>query len=96
MTKFLKRIGIVFLFGLLAGFSLNNNSNFEFNLNDNSITIGNSLRGGGNRKYPRNFDKNFHRILKKGFPDSEKRIEFKKSQLGFYKSARLKLYRTPT
>lgn len=54
------------------------------------------LRGGGNRKYPRNFDTNFHRILRKGFPDSKRRIEFEKSQLKFYNSARLKLYRTPT
>ena len=44
---------------------------------------------------PRNFDKNFHRILRKGFPDSKRRIEFEKSQLEFYKSARSKLYRTP-
>jgi hypothetical protein len=87
---------MVFLFGVLVGLSLNNNSNSEFNSNDNSITLVNSLRGGGNRKYPRNFDKNFHRILRKGFPDSKRRIEFEKSQLEFYNSARLKLYITPT
>jgi len=95
MTRFLKRIVMVFMFGLLVGLRLNNNSNSEFNLNYNSITLVNSLRGGGNRKYPRNFDKNFHRILRKGFPDSKTRIEFEKSQLEFYNSARLKLYRTP-
>ena len=96
MTRFLKRIVMVFLFGILVGLSLNNNSNSEFNSNENSITLVNSLRGGGNRKYPKNFDKNFHRILRKGFPDSKRRIEFEKSQLEFYNSARYKLYRTPT
>ena len=58
MTRFLKRIVIVFLFGLSVGLSLNNNSNSEFNSNESSITLVNSLRGGGNRKYPRNFDSN--------------------------------------
>ena len=96
MNKLLKRIVIVFLFGLLVGLSLNNNSNPEFHSKDNSITLVNSLHGGGNRKYPSNFDKNFHRILRKGFPDSKRRIEFEKSQLEFYNSARSKLYRVPT
>ena len=96
MTKFLKRIVMVFLFRLSVGLSLNNNSNSEFNSNQNSITLVNSLRSGGNRKYPRNFDKNFHRILRKRFPDFKRRIEFEKSQLEFYNSARLKLYGTPT
>jgi len=96
MPRFLKRIVMVFLFGVLVWLSLNNNSNSEFNSNENSSTLVNSLRGGGNWKYPRNFDKNFHRILRKGFPDSKRRIEFEKSQLEFYNSARLKLYRTPT
>ena len=83
MTRLLKRIVIVFLFGLSVGLSLNNNSNSEFNSNENSITFVNSLRGGGNRKYPSNFDKNFHQILRKGFPNSKIRIEFEKSQLEF-------------
>lgn len=95
MTKFFKQIVIIFLFGGLIGFRLNNNSNSEFNSNDNSITLVNSLRGGGNRKYPKNFDKNFHRVLRKGFPDIKRRAEFEKSQLKFYNSARLKLYRAP-
>lgn len=96
MTTFFKRIVIVFLFGLLVGLNLNNSSNPEFNSDENSITLLNSLRGGGNRKYPSNFDKNFHQILRKGFPDSKRRIEFEKSQLEFYNSARSKLYRAPT
>jgi hypothetical protein len=96
MNKLLKRIVIVFLFGLLVGLSLNNNSNPEFHSEDNSITLVKSLRGGGNWKYPSNFDKNFHKILRKGFPDSKRRIEFEKSQLEFYNSARSKLYRSPT
>ena len=84
------------MFGLSVGLSLTNNSNSEFNSNENSIILVNSLRGGENRKYPKNFDKNFHRILRKGFPDSQKHIEFEKYQLEFYNSARSKLYRTPT
>ena len=47
MTRFLKRIVMVFLFGLSVGLSLNNHSNSEFNSNENSITLVNSLRGGG-------------------------------------------------
>ena len=94
--RFLKRIIIVFLFGFLIGLSLNHNSNPEFNSDENSITLVNSLHCGGNRKYPRNFDKNFHRILRKGFPDFKRRIEFEKSQLEFYNSARSKLNRALT
>ena len=86
---------MVFLFGFSVGRSLNNNSNSEFNSNENSITIINSFRGSGNQKYPRNFDKNFHRIVIKGFPDSKKRIGFEKSQLEFSKLVRSKLYRAP-
>ena len=96
MTRFFKRIVFVFLFGLLVGFNLNNSSNPEFNSDENSITLLNSLRGGGNRKFPSNFDKNFHQILRKGFPDSKRRTEFEKYQLEFYNSARSKLYRAPT
>ena len=96
MTTFFKRIVIVFLFGLLVGLNLNNSYNPEFNSDESSITLLNSLRGGGNRKYPSNFDKNFHQILRKGFLDSKRRIEFEKSQLEFYNSARSKLYRAPT
>lgn len=96
MNKLLERIVIVFLFGLLVGLGLNNNSNPEFHSEDNSITLINSLRGGGNQKYPSNFDKNFHKILRKGFTDSKRRIEFEKFQLEFYNSATSKLYRAPT
>ena len=74
MTRFLKQIVMVFMFGLWVGLSLNNNSNPEFNSNENSTTLVNSLRGGGYWKYPRNFDKNFHRILRKGFKDSKRRV----------------------
>jgi hypothetical protein len=86
---------LVFLFGFLVGLSLNHNSNPEFNSDDNSISVVNSFCGGGNQKYPSNFDKNFHRILQKGFPDSKRRVEFEESQCKFYNSARSKLYRTP-
>ena len=47
MTILLKRVVTIFLFGLLVGLSLNNNSNSEFNSNENSITLVNSLRAGG-------------------------------------------------
>ena len=96
MNKLLKRIVIVFLFGLLVGLSLNNNSNPEFHLEDKSITLVNSLHAGGNQKYPSNFDKNFHKILRKGFPDSKRRVEIEKSKLAFSNSARSKLDRAPT
>lgn len=97
MIKFKKQLVMVFLFGFSVEFRFNNNSNSEFNLKDNSITLVYSLRGDGNWKYPRNFDKNFDRIIiMKGFPDSKKRIQFEKSQLEFYNSARLKLYRALT
>lgn len=46
MASFLKRIVIVFLFGLSIGLNLNNNSNPEFNSDKNSITLVNSLHGG--------------------------------------------------
>jgi hypothetical protein len=96
MVRFFKRVVLVFLFGLLVLLSLNHNSNTEFNSEENLIFVVDSLRGGGNQKYPNNFDKNFHRILQKGFPDSERRLEFEESQRKFYNSARSKLYRTPT
>ena len=47
MTRFLKGIVMVFLFGILVGLSLNNNLNSEFNSNENSIIFVNSIRGGG-------------------------------------------------
>ena len=42
-----------------------------------------------------NLDKNFLRILKKRFPYSKIRVEFKESQRKFYNSARSQLYGTP-
>jgi hypothetical protein len=96
MVRFFKRVMLVFLFGLLVGLSLSHNSNTEFNSEENLISVVDSLRGGGNQKYPSNFDKNFHRILQKGFPDSKRRVEFEESQRKFYNSARSKLYRTST
>ena len=96
MCRFFKPLMRVFLFGLLVGLSLNHNLNTKFNSEENLISVVESLRGGGNQKYPSNFDKNFHRILQKGFPDSKRRIEFEESQRKFYNSARSKLYRTPT
>jgi hypothetical protein len=48
MVRFLKRVMLVFLSGLLVGLSLYYNSNPEFNSDDNSISVVNSLRGGRN------------------------------------------------
>ena len=53
------------------------------------------LRGGKRSKYPDNFDKNFHRILRKGFPDFESRVEYEKKQRELYNSARKKLNMLP-
>lgn len=48
--------------------------------NDNrmkdSTAILQVLRGGSAK--PKNFDKNFHRILQKGFPDWEGRMQYEK------------------
>lgn len=96
MIKLLKQVVLVSLFGFLLGTILNPHSNPEFNSYENSISVVKSLRAGGSQKYPSNFDKNFHRILQKGFPDSKTRVEYEESQRKFYKSARSKLYRTPT
>jgi len=46
MVTFFKRLAIVFLFGLLVGLNLNNSYNTEFNSDESSITLLNSLRGG--------------------------------------------------
>lgn len=89
--KDLNKILIIFLLGFLVGFSLNNNENSGFNLNKNLIINVNLLQGGESHKYSKNFDRNFHRILKKGFPDCENRVKFEQSQIEFYNSARLKL-----
>ena len=44
----------MFLFGLSAGLRLNNNSNSEFNSNESSITLVNSLRGSGKSESSQN------------------------------------------
>lgn len=57
-----------------------------------------SVRGGAsnlNKKKPKNFDANFHRILQKGFPDWEKRIEYEQKQRELYESAQKKLKMNP-
>jgi hypothetical protein len=43
------------------------------------------------RGHMTNFDKNFHRILQKGFPDWEERIQYETKQQELYKSAQTKL-----
>ena len=65
--------------------------------NDNrmkdSTAILQVLRGGSAK--PKNFDKNFHRILQKGFPDWEGRMEYEKKQRDIYNSAQNKLKISP-
>jgi hypothetical protein len=75
MLKFLKQVVLVFIVGFLLGI-LNSNLNREVNLDESSISVVKSLRAGGRNKYPSNFDRNFHRVLQKGFPDFKKRVEF--------------------
>jgi hypothetical protein len=71
-----------------------------YNFNSQSQKII-SIRGGGfsnkgNRsRKPKNFDANFHRILQKGFPDWERRIEYEKRQRELYESAQKKLKMSP-
>lgn len=95
MLKILKQVIRVFIFGSLLGI-IASNLNREVNLNESSISVVKSLRAGGQKKYPSNFDRNFHRVLQKGFPDYKKRVEFEEVQRKFYSSARAKLYRRPT
>ena len=54
---------------------------------EQSISVVQFLRGG----HSKHFDKNFHRILQKGFPDWEGRIEYEKKQRDLYNSAQNKL-----
>jgi len=90
MNNFVRRFVTIFLFGIVIGFNLSEQSTFNSNFNQKSLVIINSLRGGA-KKYPNNFNKNFHRVLRTSFPDSKTRIEFENYQRGFYQSACLKL-----
>lgn len=64
----------------------------DINFNSQSQKII-SVRGGAFKfkKKPKNFDANFHRILQKGFPDWERRIEYEQRQRKLYESAQKKL-----
>ena len=70
----------------------------DINFNSQSQKII-SIRGGRggslNKKKPKNFDANFHRILQKGFPDWERRIEYEQRQRELYESAQKKLKMSP-
>lgn len=48
------------------------------------------LRGGG-RKIPKNFDRNFHRIMQQSFPDVPARVDYENTQRKLYNSAIRKL-----
>ena len=61
----------------------------DINLNSQS-----QLSAEGSRK-PKNFDANFHRILQKGFPDWERRIEYEQRQRKLYESAQNKFKMSP-
>jgi hypothetical protein len=90
---------LVFLFGFLVGLSLNHNSNPEFNSDENSISVVNSLRGGGDSDSSQSSNSNaaFMRptpedtinrreILRKHFPDWEERMDYQKKQEKIYQS----------
>lgn len=67
----------------------------DINFNSQSQKII-SIRGVSlNKKKPKNFDANFHRILQKGFPDWERRIEYEQRQRELYESAQKKLKMSP-
>ena len=68
----------------------------DINFNSQSQKII-SVRGGAFKfkKKPKNFDANFHRILRKGFPDWERRIEYEQRQRKLYESAQKKLKMSP-
>lgn len=68
----------------------------DINFNSQSQKIM-SIRGGAFKfkKKPKNFDANFHRILQKGFPDWERRIEYEQRQRKLYESAQKKLKMSP-
>lgn len=65
--------------------------------NDNrmkdSISFVQFLRGGHYKS--KHFDKNFHRILQKGFPDWEGRMEYEKKQRDLSNSVQKKLKMSP-
>ena len=103
MLKSLIRLTIIFL--LIYLWVLNpipfvSSEDIFYNSNSQSQKII-SIRAGafnkkGNRSTkPKNFDANFHRILQKGFPDSERRIEYEKNQRDLYESAQKKLKMSP-
>lgn len=67
----------------------NHNDNY---LKDSTAIL--QVSRGGSIK-PKNFDKNFHRILQNGFPDWEERMEYEKKQRDIYNSAQKKLKMSP-
>jgi len=69
----------------------------DINFNSQSqkiVTIRGGAKGYRSRK-PKNFDANFHRILQKGFPDWERRIEYEQKQRKLYESAQNKFKMSP-
>lgn len=95
VSEFKQQILVVVVIVWLK-FSRNSNSQPEVDLAKPSIVVTNSVRGGGNsRKLPSNFDMKLHRELEETFPDMPSRVEHKKVQPKFYRSAWLKLYTTP-
>lgn len=60
------------------------------NVNNNSMSNVILLRGGG-RKIPKNFDRNFHRIMQQSFPDVPARVDYENTQRKLYNSAIRKL-----
>ena len=80
---------VISFFLIVPVFSYDNDNN-----NDNDLKESISIFQGGSRK-PKNFDKNFHRILRKGFPDWKERMEYEKKQREIYYSAQKKRKMSP-
>ena len=95
ILKYFKQIPVIFIFFVFVWLNVNHSRDVPLDSNERSSTVYALIRGGGSKKYPKKFDANFHRILRKGFPDSAARIEFETAQLKLYKSARFKLNTLP-
>ena len=79
---------VIVVFPSYDQYGINNDNRMK-----DSISFVQFLRGGHYKS--KHFDKNFHRILQKGFPDWEGRIEYEKKQRDLSNSAQNKLKMSP-
>lgn len=93
MVKIRKRLKIVLLISLLIGRNPSNHLNAKVLPKQNTVLVVNSLRGGSKLlKYPKNFNEQYHILLKKYFPDSKKRVEYERSQHRLFMKVTNKIY----